>query len=123
MSTILLIEDDRWLADGLCLALSQAGHRIVTRHNAQQALLSLEEHAIDIIILDLFLPGGNGIQFLQELRSYSDTMKLPVIVCTTAAKQVPSQFTSQFNVLTVLDKTTLTPQILRQAVGEVVIAS
>lgn len=120
MKTVLIVEDDRWLADSFCTMLERTGYRAIVEYSAQDAILAVDQHRIDVVVLDLFLPGANGIQFLQELRSYADTTDLPVIVCTTAAKQLPPSVAEQYNVLTVLDKTILTPAMLRRAVAEVV---
>lgn len=120
MKTVLLVEDDRWLADSLCLCMEQTGYKVIVEYSAQTAISVLDESKVDIIVLDVFLPEANGLQFLQELRSYSDTMHIPVIICSTAAKQIPRESAEQFGVLTVLDKTTLTPSTLRKAIDEVV---
>lgn len=110
------------MADSFCLCLERAGHQVIVEYSGQDAMLALDEHEIDLIILDMFLSEGNGLQFLQELRSYGDTMNMPVIVCSTAAKQIPMEVARQFGILTVLDKTTLTPAVLRTAVEAVVVA-
>jgi DNA-binding response OmpR family regulator len=117
--TVLIVEDDRWLADSFCLCLERASYKVVVEYNAQDAISAIDDRKIDVVLLDIFLPGANGVQFLQELRSYADTAKTPVIICTTAAKQLPREVAEQYGVLCVLDKTTLTPAALRQAVTEV----
>ncbi len=122
MKTILIVEDDKWLADSYGLTLKHAGYHVLQACNAQDAIELVDEHAIDLILLDIFLPQGNGIQFLQELRSYADTLRTPVIVCTTAAKQLPTGTLEHFGVITILDKTTLSSETLRQSVRDVVLA-
>lgn len=120
MKTVLIVEDDRWLADSFCLCLERAGYKVIVEYNAQDAIEVIDEQEVDLVVLDIFLPEGNGVQFLQELRSYADTMELPVVVCSTAARQFPKEAREQFGILAVLDKTTLTPGVLRQTVGEIV---
>lgn len=122
MKSILIVEDDRWLADSFCRCLEQDGHKVIVEYNAQDAILAFDEHAIDLVIVDMFLPQANGLQFLQELRSYADTAETPAIICSTTAKELPREVVQQFGVISVLDKTTLTPAILRQVVADVVTA-
>jgi len=80
---VLLVEDDPWLrelyADTLrreeALTIFEAG-------TAQEALQLFNDHDIDLIVLDLFLPGHNGIEVLHELAVYGE-LAVPVILLTT----------------------------------------
>jgi two-component system OmpR family response regulator len=66
---ILLIEDDTLLADGLARALSRAGHSIETATDGVVADGLLTRETFELVILDLGLPGLDGSQVLQRLRS------------------------------------------------------
>ena len=79
MKRILIIEDDRDLNQGLCLALQNSAHQIVSCFDLQSGRRALEEQAVDLILLDINLPDGNGLTFLQELRKSS---AVPVILLT-----------------------------------------
>lgn len=85
---ILLVEDDQWLAQLYQDALTaDASCAVLHAASAEAALDLLDKHSkIDLIILDMFLPGHNGIEFLHELASYSDINELPVIVLTSVTK-------------------------------------
>lgn len=77
---ILLIEPDRVLADAYQQALSPVGDVFVS-YNGQQAIELIDQmEQLALIVLELQLPGHNGIAFLQELRSYADTQHTPVII-------------------------------------------
>lgn len=82
MATILLIEPDRALADTYEQALTSAGHEVVRRTSAEGGIHALDLQAFDMVILELQLSLHNGVEFLYELRSYSDWQALPVIVHT-----------------------------------------
>jgi CheY-like chemotaxis protein len=77
---ILLLEPDRPLGQTYASALEQAGHTVRHIGNAQQAISTLDHGLPDLIILELQLAAHNGIEFLYELRSYTDWQTLPVIV-------------------------------------------
>lgn len=82
---ILLLEPDTLLGGIYKTALESVGCNVFLYKNAEQAIRSIDRQAPDLIILELQLVRHNGIEFLYELRSYSDWRDLPVIVLS----QVP----------------------------------
>ena len=85
MYKILLVEDDTWLSDLYKDVLSaDPSTTVLVAPSAGDALSTLDSHAdIDLILLDMFLPDHNGIEFLHEMASYSDINHLPVIVLSS----------------------------------------
>jgi DNA-binding response OmpR family regulator len=79
-ATILVVEDDPSLLAGLALNLRKAGYRIRTAADGTAALASLESERPDLVLLDLMLPGVDGLEILSRIRS-SDA-SLPVVVLT-----------------------------------------
>ena len=77
MKTILIVEDDRPLAQGIQMALSQGGRTIRLAHTLADARAQLAAEPFDLMVLDLNLPDGNGLTLLEELRRTSD---LPVLI-------------------------------------------
>ncbi|MGH7156647.1 MAG: response regulator transcription factor [Candidatus Saccharimonadales bacterium] len=80
MAKVLLIETDRQLAKNIQGYLKLAGHSIQIHSDLQTAITSADTQSPDIIVLDLWLAGRSGIEFLYELRSYPDWQNVPVIV-------------------------------------------
>ena len=78
MQRLVIVEDDRDLNRGLCLALKNEEMDIVSCLDLRQARQALEQ-AADLLLLDVNLPDGNGLEFLQELRQSS---AIPVILLT-----------------------------------------
>ena len=69
MSTrLLIIDDDVDLCRGLADILSDAGYRVETANDAFAGLEMIEKDAFDVILLDIKLPGMNGIELLRRLR-------------------------------------------------------
>lgn len=82
MSTIkkiLIIEDDRALSSGIVLALKDSGFTFVQARDLRSAQSETENTAFDLIILDINLPDGSGLDFLKALRR---TSAVPVIILT-----------------------------------------
>lgn len=80
MNNILIIEDDNDIRSLIVYNLEKNGFKIIEADNANDALISLEEVNIDAILLDIMLPGLNGIQFLEIIRRKENTSRTPVII-------------------------------------------
>lgn len=79
MKKILIIEDDENLSRGIAFTFEKDGYDAISTGNIKDGKRMLEEHKIDLIILDLGLPDGNGMDFCKEIRSHS---KIPIIMLT-----------------------------------------
>ena len=77
---VLLVEDDWDLGEMYSLQLKRSGHSVEWARDGQAALDLLDGQPADIIVLDILLPGSNGLNVLYELRSYDDWHELPVII-------------------------------------------
>lgn len=80
MANILLLEPDNELANVYTRSLKNAGHTIHTAKSAQMAIQVVDAQTIDLVVMELQLVRHNGIEFLYELRSYSDWQELPIII-------------------------------------------
>jgi len=68
MACILIIEDDRAIALGLRLNLRRDGHEVRMAQDGEIGLKMALEPDVDLIVLDVMLPGRNGYELLKELR-------------------------------------------------------
>jgi len=82
MSYVLLIEPNTVLAKTYALAMRHAGHEVRCVTGAQAAITVADERMPDMVLLELQLPVHNGVEFLQEFRSYADWQCVPVVVNT-----------------------------------------
>lgn len=80
MAHLLIVEDDELLRDGLSAQLMQAGHRIDTAADGEQALSRLDAEAYEGVVLDLGLPRVDGLTVLRRLRQRLPA--LPVLILT-----------------------------------------
>jgi len=79
MDRILIVDDDKKLQSLLVDYLREAGLGPVSCYDADSALTWLREESCDLIILDIMMPGMDGLAMLRELRKTSD---VPVIMLT-----------------------------------------
>lgn len=79
MQQILLVEDDRTIAMGICYSLRQEGYGVEACYDAAGAMDMIGRRRFDLALLDLSLPDGNGYDICRALRAGTDT---PVIFLT-----------------------------------------
>ncbi|MBY5935163.1 response regulator transcription factor [Tateyamaria omphalii] len=80
---ITLVEDNVGLAKGIAYRLEDAGHAVDVLHNGADAAEFLRTDTSDMIILDINLPGTDGLRILSELRERGDPR--PVVLLTARA--------------------------------------
>ena len=77
---ILIVEDDASIRRGMVDALAAAGHEPTEAENGEAALQAVEDGALDLVLLDVMMPGADGFDVLQQLRDRHHD--LPVIMVT-----------------------------------------
>src|SRR5262245_46105386 len=82
MATLLLVDDEPLNRDALQRRLSRAGYRILTAENGAEALEVAEANRVDLVLLDVMMPGMDGIETLRRLRRSRSVAELPVIMVT-----------------------------------------
>jgi DNA-binding response OmpR family regulator len=80
--TILIVDDDRSVAETFARMLTLEGFRVATALDAQEGLAMAEAVRPDAIILDLRMPLINGLEFLRVLRSRPQLVEVPVAIVT-----------------------------------------
>lgn len=77
---LLLVEDDLLLGDGLRTSLNKAGFAVIWVKDGRAALNALATGGFVVMVLDIGLPGVNGLDVLRELRKFNNAM--PVLMLT-----------------------------------------
>lgn len=114
--TFFIIEDDPLMAECVARAAAHSlpqGH-IETFPDAISATAALAGALPDLIILDILLSGPDGFTFLNEIISYPDTAKIPVIVISSL--NLSQSDLAHYGVRAVLNKDTMTPADIQQAI-------
>ncbi|QJD86908.1 response regulator transcription factor [Cohnella herbarum] len=79
MATILIVEDDRLLNEGLAYALGNENYDIVSAHSFEEGLAAFRSHEVHLILLDVTLPDRTGTELCKEIRLTSD---VPIVFLT-----------------------------------------
>ena len=79
MKKILLVEDNETIIMGLKYSLEQEGFEVLSAKNTKESKEKLNKEKVDLILLDVSLPDGNGFDICKEIKHNSD---IPVIFLT-----------------------------------------
>jgi DNA-binding response OmpR family regulator len=87
MSRVLVVEDDKDIADLIAHYLQKAGHSVDAAASGTAALQRVKASAPDLILLDLMLPGLDGLLVCQALRGDPATAAIPIIMLTARGEE------------------------------------
>jgi DNA-binding response OmpR family regulator len=85
---VMVIEDEKEIRDLVRYNLEKAGFRVAAAADGEQGLQQLYAARPDALVLDLMLPGMNGLEIVRELRSEPLTHDLPVLILTARSAEM-----------------------------------
>lgn len=88
MANILVVDDEPNIVLSLEFLMEQAGYKVTTAEDGEQALACVESTTPDLILLDISLPGISGFDVLEQLRAQAATDRLPIIMLTAHGREV-----------------------------------
>lgn len=84
---VLIVEDEDAQAEVLRYNFDREGFDVSVAADGDEAMLAVEEHQPDLVLLDWMLPGASGIAVCQRLRSRPETRALPIIMLTARGEE------------------------------------
>jgi two-component system phosphate regulon response regulator PhoB len=84
---ILIVEDERTLAEPLAYNLQREGFEVLVAHDGQDGLRQAQLKNPDLVVLDLMLPVKGGLEVARELRGDTQTRHIPIIMVTAKAEE------------------------------------
>lgn len=118
--TILLIEDDIFLVDILEKKLIQARFKVFRALDGDQARTILAKERIDAILLDIILPGTNGLILLKEFKADQRTKSIPVIIISNLGQKEEMQRGLEAGALHYIIKAHATPGEIVAKIKEII---
>jgi two-component system response regulator BaeR len=82
---ILVVEDEKKIANLLCDYLKEAGFRTSTQDNGNRVISQVRKDSPDMILLDIMLPGKDGMELCREIRQVSS---IPIIMITARVEEI-----------------------------------
>lgn len=83
--TILIIEDEASIREVEAAYLKQAGYKIIERENGTNVKITIADNSVDLVLLDLNLPGMDGLEICKNIRSFS---KIPIVMVTARNEEI-----------------------------------
>jgi len=81
-ATLLIVDDEESIRDSLSTYLKKEGYAVVEAANGREALEVIARQSIDLVLLDIFMPGIDGWELLRTLRKTRPLIEFPIIVVT-----------------------------------------
>lgn len=88
MTKVLVIDDEKDIVALVRYHLEKAGFQCLEGIDGVTALRLIREHHPDLLILDLMLPGMDGLEICRQLRQDAETVRLPILMLTAKAEEV-----------------------------------
>ena len=84
---ILIVEDDQKLGKALSLALNGAGYETVWVETGNDVIDQLEKGPVNLIYLDILLPGMSGYQVLEQVKSKTEYQDIPIVMLSNLGQK------------------------------------
>ena len=109
---IFIIDDDEVMAECIARYCKVQPTRIFS--NAIEAMNAIDDEKPELIFLDILLDGPDGFTFLNELASYDDTAKIPIVIISSL--DFSGQDLSEYGVIGIISKDTMLPEDVKKYV-------
>jgi two-component system alkaline phosphatase synthesis response regulator PhoP len=86
-ATILIVDDEEDILELLRYNLSKEGYRVICVETGEKALTEIRRQPPDVVILDLMLPGVDGLDVCREVKASADTAGIPIIMLTARTEE------------------------------------
>jgi DNA-binding response OmpR family regulator len=80
--TIMVVDDNPDIRHIVRVVLEEQGYRVLTAESGEDFFSKLGEQKADLIVLDIMLPGMDGLEILRRLKGNPDTSSIPVMMLT-----------------------------------------
>lgn len=87
MQRILLIEDDTFIQEMYQEELKRAGFSVSAYESGEEGLQALQQNQFDLVLLDIMLPGMNGLEALKQIKANPQTKNLKVVILTNLGQE------------------------------------
>ena len=85
--TVLLIEDDEFLAELYATKLNLEGYKVVLANDGEKGLKMIKEKKPDLVLLDIILPKMDGFEILTKIKADPELKSIPVILLTNLSQK------------------------------------
>lgn len=114
---VFVIDDDELMAECLANIVKNGTSEVMTFRNAVDAMNCIADGVLpDLIFLDVLLDGPDGFTLMNDLVSYPDTVKIPIVIVSSL--DFANRDLSEYGVVGILSKETMTPEDIENYVNK-----
>lgn len=117
---IIVAEDDKVMSLMYCGILSEGGHVVLPAYDAMQTMMFAMKQPPDLVLLDVNMPGGTGMDVLRKLKMFPKTKHVPVVVITGSTDELLPAQVLELGAKRFLSKP-VDPEVLLAAVREAIL--
>ena len=114
---IIVADDDKVLSKMICGILNEGGHITLPAFDSMQVMMFAMKQPPDLVLLDINMPGGTGLDVLRKLKANSKTTGVPVIIMTGSTDEKLPEEVLKLGATQFLPKP-IEPAVLLQAVRD-----
>lgn len=118
VSKILIIDDERYVLRMFRTILEQAGYAVVTADDGDLGIRTYCEAKPDLVILDIAMPGMDGVEVLERLRGLDAAKRIPIIIISAHAQSSFREVAEKWAVEAYMEKP-ITSQELLTAISDI----
>ena len=85
---VLVVEDEPNIVDSLTFLMRKAGYDVAVARDGDTAMRSIEDHAPDLVLLDIMLPRRDGYEVCREIRANPDWRSVRIIMLTARGRDL-----------------------------------
>jgi len=119
MAKILIVEDEKDMVQVMMERLDSYGHDVDVAFDALQAMMKLSKYKPDLVLLDISMPAGGGLQVLRNIRMNIRLFALPVIIMTGSQDEKIKEEAKKLGVAAYYIKP-LDINVLKEKIAEIV---
>jgi two-component system phosphate regulon response regulator PhoB len=86
--TILVVDDEEDILELVRFHLSREGYEVLCAETGEEAWRQIKSHHVDLLVIDLMLPGIDGLELTRKLKNDSQTRQIPVVMLSAKGEEV-----------------------------------
>ena len=85
--TILVVDDEEDILELICFHLQREGYQVIAADSGEAAWHQINQHMVDLLVLDLMLPGMDGLELTRRLKVNETTRTIPIIMLSAKGEE------------------------------------
>ena len=116
--TILIVDDDPFILKTIALKFQKSDYEVSVAKNAEEAEEVLASSVPNVVLLDIILPGVNGLEILKKIKSNPKTKEVPVVIFSNLGSNQEIKEAMDLGATKYIVKANLTPDLVVEEINK-----